>query len=227
MALWCVGGTRECENKREMMKNWKPHRRMPVTNGKTIHHFHIIYCVHDIIWHRQTQTSLNLPHQIFKINCAKMFSFLQHSFTSIHFATWRCCQRKREGKRHVEQTWKLNKSDMPCMFHAQPPTQPPIRTKTVAHCTTYAELKNTSSFGQNGAPIERIAMKNTFEIWSCSFSLFTLLCLCLCHCRVCLFVRYSYVSALPQCVYGIVAFYMIKSKPCVLKLSPINNNNNE
>lgn len=65
--------TRECENKRETMKNWK-NTGMPVTDGKTIHHFHIICCVHDIIWHRQTQTSLNLPHQIFKINCAKMFA---------------------------------------------------------------------------------------------------------------------------------------------------------
>lgn len=41
-----------------------------------------------------------------------------------------------------------------------------LEQKTVAHFiyTTYAELKNTSSFAQNGAPIESLAMENTFEI---------------------------------------------------------------
>lgn len=72
-------------------------------------------------------------------------------------------------------------------------------------------------------------MKNTFGISNCTFSLpLSLLCVCLCLWHVCLFgLVCTYVSAAPQCVYRIVAFYMIKSKPCVLKLSPITNNNNE
>lgn len=90
---------------------------MPVTDGKTIHHSHIICSVHDIIWHRQTQTSLNLPHQIFKINCAKMFAPF---FTLVYCLAMPCRQRKsRKNCKNKHENW-INLIRRICFMHNHP-----------------------------------------------------------------------------------------------------------
>lgn len=150
-------------------------------------------------------------------------------YLSVSSHPFTVCDAEQEKKKKTttnNQTWrKLNKYDIPNMFHAQSTNHPPPTQKKkncgalyIAHWKIHRHFAKICHFDRKLCHEKYIGnldlLSHPMCMWVCG-------CACVC---------YSYVSAqqfVCVYVYSIVAIYMIKSKSCVLKLSSINNNNNE
>lgn len=164
------------------------------------HHLHIYCCMISFDTDTQIFTSLNLLHQIFKINCAKIYSFVSHHFVPNSFYRLRCWTRGRRKK--TTTTMKINSICRICFTRAQSAvsSHSPEEKKKVAH--THNILKYTSSFGQNGICYWKLCHEKLFSKF-----------------RIALFPT-GWLSAcvLVRVCTTVAAFWMIDPEPCVFKV---------